>query len=95
MFPLALEDAPTHIQETRPGQNSQRQAQTPDRQVLEGIQVCTARPLQIPGQVGVTMRLHTLLGDILQPLFIRCDDAAESVRLENTEREKSSDAAND
>ncbi len=53
------------------------------------------RPLQIPGQVGVTTRLHTLLSDILQPLFIRRDNAIEGVRLENTEREKSSDAAND
>ncbi len=88
MFPFALDHAPAHVEETRPGQDAQRQAETPDRQVFEGIQVCAPRPLQVPGQVGVTARLDALLGNIRQPLLAG-QDAVEGVRLENAEGDES------
>ena len=46
--------------ETGPGQDAQRQAQPPDGKVFEGIQVRSPRPLQVPGQVGLTVPCRVL-----------------------------------
>ena len=93
MLPLALQDAPAHVQEPGPGQDAQRQTQTPYCQVRKGVQMRTPRPLQVPGQVSITARLDALLGDVRQPVFTG-QDAVESVGLENTEGKKGNKTTN-
>ena len=48
LAPLPFHHTPSHPKKTGPGKNAKRQTQAPDSQVIERIEMGTARPLQIP-----------------------------------------------
>ncbi len=93
--PLAFQHAPAHPQETSPGQDAKRQPKPPDGQVLEGVQVGAARPLQGPGQVSVGAGLQKLLTDFLDPFRVELKAeetrSAEGIGLENAESQQGED----
>ena len=94
MFVFAFEDAPTHPQETCPGEDAQRESQPPDGEILKREKMRATRPLQIPRQVGRASRLEALFGNALDPLLIE-QQSAERIWLENAEGQNGGKSAND
>src|SRR5512134_2804488 len=84
MTPFPFEDAPAHVKKACPGKDTKWKTQPPECQVCKRVEMGTPRPLQIPGQVGVTFRLDTLFLDIRDPLRVE-SNPIKGIRLENAE----------
>ncbi len=83
------QQAPAHPQEPGPGQQPQRQPQSPDDHVLQRKPHWPARPLHRRREIHIPAGLCALLGDVLHPLWIglkaKEPRPAKGVRLEQAE----------